>query len=819
MMFILRLMLRDLRSGDLITLLAALVISVGTVTSIGLFIDRLQLSFEQESANLLAADRLVRTDSPIKAEWQEKAAELSLEQAQRTSFTTMMFANDALQLAQISAVTDNYPLRGAYLVDQNLFGQGASWDKPPKPGQVWLSSRLASMLGVNIGDQVEIGEAEFIVSQFLVRDPGSTTSAFAISPRAVINAADLDKTQVIIPGSRVRYSLLMAGDRDALTEYGDWLQPQLQEGERWRTPTQRGERVGDTIGRAESFLLLAGTLAVVMSGIAMALASSRFVKRHLMQVAILKTLGATPKFLSWAFIQQLSLLFTIGTLIGLTIGWVIQEVIASLLSGLMSTQLPEPSVTRMWLGIATGLVSMLAFCLPLVLRLIKISPLSVLQPSVRIEQNTAIIYALGFAGMYALMCIYTKGFLLPTVMTLSIIGIGLIVGLLGFSVFKLGRSLTSGATSGWQIGLASLYRRLLPNLFQLLVFTLIIMLTLILIGVQSSLISDWQKQLPDDAPNHYVFNVQSNQVEAINETTAALDIPHSSWYPMVRGRVIELNGESVDDLYPEGRGEPELVDRELNLTWSDELGQGNKLLEGDFSANGLSIEQRVAEEVDLGIGDELTINIGGNIMTLPITSIREVDWGSMQPNFFLILPKQALEDYPANFVSSLFVSEDQAQSFYKAMSNFPTVSILNVGDVLKQIQTIIGQLSQAIQLVLLCILAAGALVLLASVRSTLEERLEEGALLRVLGAKSQLVRQSIFVEFGALGFFSGVIAALGAELCLYGLQVYVFNSQPSWHLNLWLFGPLIGIIVILTIGVFASRKVLRVPPMHLLRDI
>ncbi|KZN13176.1 ABC transporter permease [Marinomonas sp. TW1] len=819
MMFIFRLMVRDFRSGDLLTLLAALVISVGTVTSIGLFIDRLQLSFEEQSANLLAADRLVRSDENIPLDWIQKADDLSLEQAQRTSFTTMMFAKDSLQLAQISAVTDSYPLRGAYLVDQTLFGQGQQWTQPPAVGDVWLSSRLASMLGVSIGDQVEIGEAEFNVSKFLVRDPGSTTSAFAISPRAVINHKDLAKTQVIIPGSRVRYSLLLAGNREALQEYGDWLAPQLVDGQRWRTPSQSSERVGNTISRAESFLLLAGTLAVVMSGIAMALASARFVKRHLMQVAILKTIGATPKFLSWAFLQQLSLLFCVGTLIGLAIGWGIQEIIASLLSGLMSTELPPPSINRLWLGVATGLVSMLAFCLPLVMRLIKISPLSVLQPSAKIEQNTAIIYGLGFAGMYALMCIYTKGFLLPSVMTLSIVGIGLIVGLIGVGAFKLGRRLTSGATSGWQIGLASLYRRLMPNLFQLLVFTLIIMLTLILIGVQSSLISDWQKQLPEDAPNHYIFNVQSNQIDAINQTSQALQIPHSDWYPMVRGRVIKINDENVDDLYPEGRNEPELVDRELNLTWSDQLGQGNTLLEGDFSAEGLSIEQRVAQEVGVSIGDTLTINIGGNIITLPITSVREVDWGTMQPNFYLILPKQALQDYPANFVSSLFVDDDKAQNFYKGMSNYPTVSILNVGDILKQIQTIIGQLSQAIQLVLLCILCAGGLVLLASVRSTLEERLEEGALLRVLGAKSSLVRQSIFVEFGALGFFSGVISALGAELCLYGLQVYVFNTQANWHPSLWLFGPLIGVCVILTIGVFASRKVLNVPPMHLLRDL
>ncbi len=819
MNFAFRLMLRDIRSGDLVTLLMALIISVSTVTSIGLFIDRLQLSFEQESANLLAADRLIRSDDAISNEWKLKAEEVALQQAERTSFSTMMFANDALQLSQVSAVTDAYPLKGSYLVDDTLFGTGFSFDEPPQAGEVWVSSRLASLLSITIGDIVEVGDAEFTVAKYLVRDPGSSTSAFAISPRAVINMADLEATNVIIPGSRVRYSLLLAGDRDELAQYEEWVTPQLNEGQRWRTPTERGERIGDTIGRAESFLLLAGTLAVVMSGVAMALASARFVKRHLMQVAILKTLGATPKLLTRVFVQQLLALFVTGALVGLAVGWGMQEIIASLLSGLMSTSLPEPSVSRLWLGAATGLISMLVFCLPLMLRLIKISPLSVLQPNAKIEQNTLFIYLIGFFGMYGLMCLYTKGILLPTIMTVAIAGIALVVAVIGWVAFRLGRSLTSGATSGWQIGLASLYRRLVPNLFQLLVFTLIIMLGLILVGIKSSLISDWQSQLPEDAPNHYLFNVQSNQIDPINNETDKLNVERSDWYPMVRGRVTVVNDQTVQDLYPDDRGEPELYERELNLTWSDTLGEGNTLVEGDFSAQGLSVEQEAAKEANLGLGDVLTLNIGGNNVTLPITSIRTVDWGSMRPNFYLILPKSVLEDYPANFVSSLFISDADAQPFYKSMSQYPTVSILNVGDLLKQIQTIIGQLSQAIQLVLLCILSAGALVLLASVRSTLEERLEEGALLRVLGARSALVRQALLVEFGALGLFSGLIAALGAEACLYGLQVFVFNADASFHGLLWVLGPAIGVCVISTIGLFASRTVLKVPPMHLLRGL
>ena len=816
--FAFRLMLRDIRSGDILTLLIALMISVGTVTSISLFIDRLQLSFEQQSANLLAADRIILSDEAMPETWHVKANEVSLQLAERTSFSTMIFAGDALQLSQLSAVSDSYPLKGAYLIDDTLFGSGKTFNKPPQQGQIWLSSRLASLLNVSIGDDVDVGETTLTVANYLVRDPGASSSAFALSPRAVMNRVDLAATEVIIPGSRVRYALLLAGDRAVLDNYEAWVTPKLLEGQSWRTPTEKGERIGDTIAKAESFLLLAGTLAVILSGIAMALASARFVKRHLMQVAVLKTLGATPKVLAKVFLIQFTLLFVIGVVIGLAVGWVVQGFIASLLSGLMSTALPEPSLSRLWLGIATGFISMVAFCVPLMLRLLKISPMSVLQPNLKIEQNTVVIYGIGFIGVVCLMCLYTQGFLLPGIMTLAIVSIGLLVTLLGWLVFKLGRSLTAGATSGWQIGFASLYRRLVPNLFQLLVFTLIIMLGLILLGVKSSLVADWQQQLPADAPNHYLFNVQANQIDQINTANEQLKVLSSDWYPMVRGRVISENGQSIQALYPKGTREPELYSRALNLTWSESLGRGSQLVSGDLAAGGLSVEQRVAEEALLTLGDELTLNIGGNNVTLPITAIRTVEWGSMQPNFYLILPKKALQDYPANFVSSLFINEVNAQPFYKAMSAFPTVSILNVGDLLQQIQTIIGQLSQAIELVLLCILAAGTLVLLASVRATLEERLEEGALLRVLGARKALVQQALFVEFGSLGLFSGVIAAVGAEACLYGLQVFVFKSEVSWHPLLWGLGPLSGVVIISAIGLFASRTVLTVPPMHLLRD-
>ncbi|MGO3344126.1 MAG: ABC transporter permease [Marinomonas sp.] len=816
--FALRFILREIRSSEVITLIVALIIAIGTVTSISLFVDRLQLSFEQESANLLAADRLIRSDEPILEQWKQYATQTSLEQAERISFTTMLFANNKLQLSQISAVSNNYPLKGNFLVDSALFAQGTVTRQSPNKGNIWLSSRLASLLNVSIGQQVEVGETALTVSKYLVLDPGSSTSAFAISPRAVMNTEDVAATKVIIPGSRVRYSLLLAGNRDALNQYERWIEPQLNDGQRWQTPKQKGQRIGQTIDKAESFLLLAGTLAVVLSGVAMALASARFVKRHLMQVAVLKTLGATPRVLAKLFSLQLLILFVIGASGGLLSGWFIQEGISSLLSSLMTTRLPEPSLSHLWLGVATGLISMIAFCLPLMVRLIQISPLSVLQPSAKIEKNALAIYIIGFIGLYGLMCLYTQGFMLPSIMTLAIGGVALVVYLLGWCMFRLGRLATSGATSGWQIGLASLYRRLTPNLFQLLVFTLIIMLGLILVGIKTSLVADWQAQLPKNAPNHYLFNVQASQIEGINDISHTLDLTSSNWFPMVRGRITKVNDDLVETLYPEGVPEPELFEREMNLTWADDVGKGNQVLTGDFHAEGISLEQKTAKEAGLKLGDKLTLNIGGIRYTMPVTSIRSVDWGSMRPNFYVIVPKQTLENYPANFVSSFFITSDQAQSFYKAMSRYPTVSILNVGDLLKQIQTIIGQLSQAIQLVLLCILAAGALVLIASIGSTLEERREEGALLRVLGAKASLVRQALIVEFGFLGLFSGMIAAFGAEASLYAIQVFIFKSEASLHPLLWGLGPIIGVLLITSIGVFASRTVLKVPPMLLLRD-
>ncbi len=820
-MLAVKMLIREIRNGDVLTLLFALILSVSTVTGIDLFVDRLQTSFTVQSATLLAADRVVRSNAAISAERVEYAREQSLEVAQKTSFSSMVFSNEGLQLSQVSAVTESYPLRGSYLIDNESFGVGYEVENGPKIGEIWVSSRLASLLDVTIGDAVFVGEKELVIKHFLVRDPGSTGSAFAIAPRAVINQGDLVATEVIQPGSRARYSLLLAGDEEGLNQYEEWVTPNLQKGERWRTPKSGGQGVNAAINRAESFLLLAGTLAVVMSGVAMALASSRYVRRHLTQVAVIKTLGATPKKIASILLSQLAIIFIVGTGVGLLLGWLIQEMIALSLASLLSTVLPNASITNLWLGFITGLMSLLAFCLPLLMRLFNVSPLTVLHPAGKIQLKSLQLYIVALLGMYLLMVIYTGGVLLPSIMIVAIFVVAMVIGLIGFALFKLGRQLTSGVVSGWQIGLASLHRRLMGNLFQLLVFTLIIMLGLILIGVQSSLVSDWQKQLPNDAPNHYLFNVQESEVAQISDIANELQIPVNEWYPMVRGRVFQINGQEADTLIIEGKEEPELLSREMNLTWSNTLGEDNVLLEGEFGSDiqGLSIEESAAKEINLKLGDVIGIKIGGLDYQLPITSIRSVDWSSMRPNFYLILPQSILSDFPANYVSSVFIEKENVQSFYKKMADFPTVSMLNVGDLIQQIQTIIAQVSQAIQLVLFFILSSAVLVLNASVRASLDERLEEGALLRTLGASKTLIRQSMLVEFGFLGFSAGVIGALAAELCLFGLQTFVFELTPTFHPLMWILGPTTGFFVVSIIGLYAGKSVLTVPPMRMLRSL
>jgi len=817
----LKILLRELRNGDILTLALAMVLSVATVTGISLFIDRLQSSFELQSATLLAADRVVRSPNELPMEWQLKAQSSGLSVANRAWFSTMVFTEAGLQLSQVSAVTEAYPLRGEYLIDKALFGVGYATPNSPAQGEVWVSSRLASLLEVDIGDDIQIGEADFSVTAYLVRDPGSSASAFAIAPRAVINWKDLDKTQVIQPGSRVRYALLMAGNSELLDDMEQWVKPKLNDNQEWRSPRAGGRGIGATIDRAESFLLLAGTLAVVMAGVAMALASNRYVKRHLAQVAVMKTLGATPKKIASILIWQLACIFVFGSLLGLMLGWSVQAFIAYSLETLLSTALPEPGLDKIWLGIITGLTSLIAFCLPLMVRLLGVSPLSVLQPMGRIEGKTALLYAFGFIGMYSLMVIYTQGFLLPSLMVLSVLLVSVLVASIGFVLFKLGRKFTAGATSGWQIGLAALHRRLQSNLFQLLVFTLIIMLVLILTGVRSNLISDWQSQLPKGAANHYLFNIQQDDVAPLQTMMSGLDIEASDWYPMVLGRVTKINQKEVNELFEDRKERPEMLSRELNLTWTDHLGVDNEIIEGVFDPmqDGFSIEFSAAQEAQITLGDEITLFIGGREYSQRVTSIRRVDWSSMRPNFYLILPQTILSDFPANYITSVYVADQNKQGFYKGMADYPTVSLLNVGDLIGQIQLIIAQVSQAIQLLLGFIVASGALVLVASIRASLDERLEEGALLRTLGASKSLIRQAMLIEFGFLGLFAGAIAALAAEACLYGLQVYLFELSASFHPMLWIIGPVLGFVIVTGIGLFAGRSVLKVAPMRMLQAL
>ncbi|TPE55524.1 FtsX-like permease family protein [Maribrevibacterium harenarium] len=812
-----RLLWREAKTGDLLTLFLALVLSVATVSGIGLFVDRLQTSFTNQSATLLGADRSVRADEPFASEWYQQAQQQNLQTATTVGFSSMVFGGQGLQLAQVTAASNNYPLRGEYLVDNQLFGTGISSNEGPNVGEVWISSRLASLLSVSLGETVRIGEAEFTVSRYLVRDPGATSSAFAIAPRAVINLDDLAKTEVIIPGSRVRYAFLFSGEPDNLTSFEQWLTPQLGEGQRIRTPIQRGERIGDTVGRAESFLLLAGALAVIMSGVAMALASSRYVKRHLIQFAVMKTIGATPNKIAAIVLLQLAVILVAGILVGSALGYGVQHIISQVLQSLMSIALPAPSLMKLWLGAATAFISLVAFCLPLLIRLIQVTPLAVLQPSAALPPRVAVTYLTGIGGLFTLMVIYTGGWLMPLVMLVGIGITSLVVGLLGRFCFRLLRRAGQNMSTGWQIGLAALPRRMLSNLFQLLVFTLIIMLALILYGVQNNLIADWQRQLPEGTPNHYLFNVLENQKDGIQSYAQDNELAMSEWFPMIRGRVTHLNGTPVAELFDESKDEPELVERELNLTWSTPEREQQNVVAGEFDNIGVSVEQEAANEVGLEIGDEMTVSLGGLDYTLPVTSIRKVDWESMQPNFYLMLPASVLEEFQANFVSSIFLDAESAPPFYRFMANYPTVSMLNIGELLRQVQDIVAQVGQAIQLVLIFILASGALVLSASVRTTLDERLEEGALLRTLGARKQIVRQSMLIEFGVLGGLAGLLGAFGAELALYGVQKFIFNMETSFHGVIWLVGPVAGLVIVTTIGIFAARAVISVPPIRILR--
>lgn len=816
---------RDWRQRDVRVVLAALIIAVATVATIALFASQLQSTLVSSASSFLAADRQLEAENgrPVPDAWLTEARERGLETGRMVEFSTMVFGSEAFQLASVKAVSDEYPLRGELEIQKGSDGARNQVQHGPAPGEVWVNPRLLRLLGIQTGDTLEVGNRNLTVSGLLLREPDGGFSLSALAPRIMMHVEDVASTGVIQEGSRVEYIYLFAGDEQALESYYQWLQPQLEPSQQWES-IRDGEALSRSLERAESFLLLGGSLAVLLAAVAVAVASRQYALSQRDTVALLKTLGLGSAGIGRLYLQRLALWGITGMVGGLLLAvplfWLLTRLLSQALERPVGFQLDSSALTP---ALLTALVSLFAFAYPPIRRLKNVPAMRVLrsQPGetgrdALPDMLIAIIAVFGLVWLYA-------GDLSLVASLLG--GLGLLLGALGVLGWLLVATLrrVRGGGHAWRLALVGLYRHRRASLSQIAVFAMTLMLATTLILVRTSLLDDWQAQLPDDAPNHFLINIAPEAVDEVASYWEERGQPLDQLYPMVRGRLTELNGDPVKDVVSKDQRIGAL-NRELNLTWMNSLPADNAIVQGswfrDGQTDGVSVEAELAGKLGLALGDELTFTIGSDRVTETVTSIRTVQWDSMKPNFYMAFPPDgSLTGMPATWITSFYLPRDRKDALNEFSRRFPTVSLLEVDNVIERIQQIVRQVTQAIEAILVLILAAALVVMAAVVSATLQDRQREGALLRTLGGRRNLLVKSTMLEFALLGGFAGILGVAAAEAAVWALQVRMFDGTFSWHWQVVLPIPLISAVVLALFGRWQLRPVLSVSPMLLLRRL
>ena len=818
----LRLLARDWRAGELTLVAVAVVVAVASVTTVGFFADRVHQALSRQANQLLGADLVISGDRPLDTAFAVEADRRGLKVAQMLRFPSMTAGNGQSVLAEVKVVTDGYPLRGELRITdvQNTADRRAT--EIPAPGTVWVDERLLARLQLQAGDTLEIGNSRLPIGKIITQEPDSAIGFINAGPRVMLNNADIAATGLIQVGSRVRYRVLVAGAPAAIADYRGWVTPKLAPGQRVESIEDARPEIRSALERSEKFLSLAALLSVVLAAVAIALAARRFLQRHLDACAIMRCHGASQSRLVRLYLQQFVVLGAAASLAGCVAGFIAQHALALWLGSLVTVELPEPGWMPALHGFVTGLALLLGFALPPVIALARVPTLRVLRRDIGAPSGMGLLgYVLGAAVIAALIIWKAGDLRLGGMVFAGFAGAMFAAGLLAWGVIALVSRL-GGAGVSWRFGIANLRRRPLASILQVVALGIGVMALLTLTIIRSELLDLWQRSLPPDAPNRFIVNVQPDQIPGLKKFFEGRGIAMPELHPMVRARLIGINDRPVAPAdYSDDRAR-RLVDREFNLSWATQMQKDNRLIAGNWWGNNpkteqFSMEDGIAKSIGVGIGDKLTFDAAGSPFTAEITSLRKVDWDSFNVNFFVVSPPGLLEKYPASYVTSFYLPPGNVELLNALVKQFPNFLLIDVAQVLGQVQTMITQVSRAVQFVFLFTLLAGLVVLYAAIASTQDERLYQATIMRTLGAsRSQLARANL-AEFAVIGALAGLIAAAGANALGYTLASRVINVGYTFSPMLWgigIFGTVFGVMLA---GHLGTRHVLCIAPLRVLR--
>ena len=821
---------RDLRAGELRLLIVAVLLAVAALTAVGFFADRLNGGLQRDARQLLGGDAVLASDNPTPPAFVEKAKSLGLQAAGTYGFPTMARASDeqggASKLVALKAVEAGYPLRGRLQTSVTAEGTGEPTRDIPAEGDVWVDSSLLESLGLKVGDMMLLGDTQLKIARIVVLEPDRGAGFMSFAPRVMLNQADVARTGLVQPASRISYRFAVAGDAAAVKSFSDFTDATLKKGE------LRGARLDSfesgrpemrqTLDRAEKFLNLVALLAALLSAVAVALAARGFAASHLDDCAMLRVLGQSQRTIAMAYSFEFLIIGLVASGLGVAIGFGVHYVFVALLAGLVDASLPAATLWPVAFGFGMGLTLLFAFGLPPVLQLAKVPPLRVIRRDVGgLKPASVAVLTVGVLGFAALLLAASSD------IKLGLIAVGgfaaavaLFAALSWLAVKVLRRSVNETTAPRWLVlATRQISARPVYAVVQVSALAVGLLALILLVLLRTDLVSSWRKATPPDAPNRFVINVMPEQSDPFQKSLRDAGVSKFDWYPMIRGRLISINDKPIaPDDYADDRAK-RLVDREFNLSNSADAPAHNTITAGKWTPDAkgeISVEEGLAETLGLKLGDNLRFDVGGIPSDARITSLRKVDWGSLHANFFVMYTVATLPDVPATYLAAF--RAPPAKGFDNALvRSYPNITNVDMSATIAQVQRVLDQVISAVEFLFGFTLAAGLVVLFAAVTATREERAREFAVMRAVGARASLLRQVQRAELIGVGLLAGLLASIVASAIGWALARYVFEFTWTASPLVPLGGALAGAVLALAAGWWGLREVLRRPVVETLR--
>ena len=822
---------RDLRAGQLRLLMLSIALAVAALSAVGFLADRLQTGLWRDAAQLLGGDVVVVSDKATPLAFEAQARQQGLQTNTSLSFPTMARApaelGGASRLVALKAVADGYPLRGQLQVQRSA---EAAQAMVPPPGQVWLDAALLDALELQPGQSLWLGERSLRISGVIEREPDRGAGFMNFAPRAMLNAADLPSTGLVQPASRITWRMAVAGPAEATTAFAAWARTQADSGA-WRGVQIESLESGrpemrQTLDRASQFLNLVALLAALLCAVAVALAARSFAERQLDACALLRVLGQSQATLSRAYATEFLGAGLLASLVGVFAGYAVHLGLVGLLEGLIDSRLPAASAWPGAVGLGLGLALLVAFGLPPVLQLAQVPALRVLRRELGgLQWRSGLVLLMGLAGT-ALVLVAVSRDLRLGLITVGGFALALLLfaGLAALGLWVLRRvSLGTRGPRWWLLATRQVAARPMASVVQVSALSVGLLSLVLLVLLRTDLVASWRSATPPDAPNRFVINIQPEQSTAFEQQLRDAGVQGYDWYPMIRGRLVGINGQAIrPGTFNTDRAQ-RLVEREFNLSHTAELPGHNQVSAGRWTpdeADGLSVEEGLAQTLKLKLGDRLQFDIAGTVREGRITSLRKVEWGSMRVNFFVLFPQAEIGGLPGTYISAFKApaAADAAQSLDRQLLQaFPNITNVDISASVAQVQQVLNQVISAVEFLFAFTLASGLLVLVATITATREARVREYAVMRALGARSGLLQRMQRAELLGVGALSGLLAscvamAVGAVLAR---SVFEFNWAPSPWVPVA--GMVAGALLAWWAGAWGLRAIWRRPVVDTLR--